>query len=99
MIKLLKTLIIGLMLLVGSQAFAVTDYYVRPHDATAGCQYGACNGTDYANAWEGFAGGNGTPVNWATVDAGDGKLFVAGTHREQMTVPAHGEVGFPIHII
>jgi hypothetical protein len=78
------------------------DYYVRPHDATAGCQYGSCDGTSYANAWEGFSGGNGTPVNWTTVDTGNGKLFVAGDHREAIQVgsPGYsGESGFPINIL
>jgi len=68
----------------------MTDYYVRP----SGGSYGNEDGSDYANAWDGF-----TNINWATVDAGDGKLFVAGTHYETMTVGASGEAGVPIQIV
>ena len=58
-----------------------TDYYVRPITG----EYGAENGLSYATAYDGFAG-----ITWADVDSGNGKLFVTGTHREQMTVGAAG---------
>ena len=96
----MKKLILSIIVLL----FAVgqgwgTDYYVRPHATDAACSYGSCDGTSYANAWEGFSGGDGTAVNWSTVDSGDGKLFVCGTHREHVTVGVSGEEGAPVEVV
>jgi hypothetical protein len=66
------------------------DYYVRPSGGT----YGSEDGADYDNAWDGFSN-----VNWATVDSGDGRLFVCGTHNESVTIGAAGESGTPIHLV
>jgi hypothetical protein len=74
------------------------DYYVRPHATDGNCTYGDCTGLSYENAWEGFFGGDGIPISWGTVDSGNGKLFIAGTHYEQMNINRSGEEGAPIHI-
>jgi len=82
-----KLIIIIFFLFYTGMAFA-TDYYV---DADAS---GANNGTSKTDAWESFA-----DINWATVDSGNGKLFVCGTHREILTPTASGEDGVPIQIV
>lgn len=68
----------------------MTDWYVRPSGGT----YGAENGTSYDAAWDGFAN-----IVWggAGVVAGD-TLYVAGTHRETMTVGTSGTAALPIRI-
>lgn len=81
-----KTLVIVLICLLPKIVFAV-DYFV---DASAS---GANNGTSLANAWESFA-----DINWATVDSGNGTLWVCGSHHETMTIGAHGESVTPIII-
>ena len=98
----MKKLIILIILLFAWPCWA-TDYYVRPHVTDGGCTYGSCDGTTYDNAWEGFDGGDGTPVNWATVDTGNGKLFVCGIVIEDGDPAvdigvASGEDGTPIII-
>ena len=87
----MKRLFIFLVLLVlRLNTSLAADYYVRP----SGGSYGDEDGSSYATAWDGF-----TNINWQTVDEGNGKLFVAGTHNEQMTIGASGEDSTPIHII
>jgi len=79
----MKKLLIFLICLSPTLAFG-TDYYVRP----SGGSYGSENGTSYANAWDGFSN-----INWSTVDTGNGKLFVCGTHAEELQIGADGESG------
>jgi len=68
-----------------------TDYYVRPNEG----EYGSGDGSNYANAFDGFSN-----INWANVDAGNGKLFVCGVFTsEQLVIGANGEDGTPILIV
>jgi len=81
-------LLISLIIILCQPVWA-TNYYVRP----SGGSYGSEDGTSYANAWDGFSN-----INWSTVDSGNGKLFVCGTHRETLTIQASGEDGTPIYV-
>ena len=84
----MKYVYLTLLLIVYASPVLATDYYVRP----SGGDYGDEDGSDYANAWDGFSN-----VNWTTVDSGNGTLWVAGEHREKVEPNADGEAG--VHII
>jgi hypothetical protein len=90
MVSIKKLLFLLVCFMFISSPVWATDYYVRP----SGGSYGLEDGTSYANAWDGFSN-----INWGTVDSGNGKLFVAGTHRERLNVLAAGEDGSPIQIV
>jgi hypothetical protein len=77
---------------IGAFVFSTTDtaFYVRP----SGGAYGNEDGSDYANAWDGFSN-----IDWGLIDLQNGRLFVCGTHRETMTTGASGESEFPIQIV
>jgi hypothetical protein len=67
-----------------------TDYYVRPPSG----EYNDEDGSDYDNAYDGFA-----DISWATVDSGNGKLFVCGTFNDELVqINTSGEDGTPIHV-
>ena len=55
--KMKKYILLLLILLLLPVCVGATDYYVRPHATDAACTYGSCDGTSYANAWEGFGAG------------------------------------------
>jgi hypothetical protein len=93
----------------GALLSTVKNAYVRPHVTDAECTYGNCDGSNYANAWEGVHGGNGTPMcdntydcsGLEAVDAGNGTLFICGTHREEFWVQSEhsGEDGTPLQLV
>lgn len=93
---ILLILIISLLLI---KSVSATDYYVRPIVTDGDCTYDSCDGSDYDNAWEGFSGGDGTAVDWDTVDTGDGKIFVCGAHRRRLSINVAGEDGTPIKVV
>jgi hypothetical protein len=96
-----KLAILFMLMMMAGQAWG-TDYYVRPHVTDGDCSYpaaGGCDGLTYATAWEGFSGGDGTAVNWGTVDGADvATLYVAGTYSEHIHPQISGEAGHLITI-
>src|SRR5574343_1626623 len=78
-----------LITLLSYQLFA-TDWYVQP--ATG--EYGSENGTDWANAFDGFA-----DIAWGSISAGDNIYLSDGTYNENMTIGASGDWNSYITII
>lgn len=72
-------LIISAVLVMSSNTWAAT-YYVRPVSG----EYGAEDGSSYANAFDGFA-----DIAWGSLGGGD-TLFVAGTHSQGFDAGASG---------
>jgi hypothetical protein len=67
----------------------MANWYVRPN----GGAYGAENGTDWTNAFDGFS-----DINWAGVSAGDTIWVAGGTYTQSLTPAASGSSGNPIAI-
>lgn len=69
-----------IILLFASQLFA-TDWYVQPITG----EYGAEDGTSWANAFDGFA-----DIAWGSIQPGDNIYLSDGTYAENLTVGASG---------
>ncbi|MGZ3796558.1 MAG: hypothetical protein ACXVB1_09340 [Pseudobdellovibrionaceae bacterium] len=73
----MKALLLLLGLLLNCEASIAANWFVRPN----GTSYGLGNGTNWSNAWNGFAG-----ISWGSVSCGD-TIWVAGGSYSQALVP------------
>jgi hypothetical protein len=69
---------------------AAADWYVRPN----GGNYGAENGTDWNNAFDGFA-----DIAWASVNAGDSIWVAGGDYTQTLTPGKSGTASAPISVL
>jgi hypothetical protein len=78
------------MILMAGQGWA-TDFYVRP---AADGEYGSEDGSDYANAYDGFA-----DIDWTASGVDDDDtLYVCGTFAEMLTIGGSGSASHLITI-